>query len=294
MDLRIPIDHVKYGGQYGHAEFMMLRLDQMNTPVADNKFFKLRWLMEHPSLNSETSLVSCGGPYSNHLVALSKMAVYLGCKSIGYVRGSHFGTNPVLELCKSNGMKIVLVASSDFDPDQLASLAAQSHPGGVWIPMGGSSNEGMEGAHLLSEFIPNDILEVHMPVGTGGTIAGLASVWKNKVMGYEVVLEGSWADSEDVRGMVENLSNIQWFRDKRWGRFGKVGKELLAFAREWFEKTGIPLDMNYNARMIQSIVYQGIIDSRVLVINTGGLTGNLGHEALLGQDIYPSFSKHSC
>ncbi len=293
MDLRIPIQEVKYDGKYGNAEFRMMRLDLLNAPVADNKFFKLKWMFNEASAGAR-SLVSCGGPYSNHLLALAIMAEHYGCRSIGYVRGTHFKSNPILDLCKSHGMDIVQVESSGFSPSVLATRALEEYQDAEWVPMGGTSLDAMKSVADLTAFIPEDVGDVHIPVGTGGTAGGLVMNWSGDVVGYEVVRAGSWRDSEVANEVISGLNNITWVNDKQWTRFGHVNRELLDFARDWFARTGVPLDMNYNIKMIQSIVNQEVKLDSSLVINTGGIQGNLGHEALLGENIYPSFSKQSC
>ena len=53
------------------VESSILRLDKLHPIVSGNKWFKLRYYIEDAIANKATTIVSFGGPYSNHLVALA-------------------------------------------------------------------------------------------------------------------------------------------------------------------------------------------------------------------------------
>ena len=54
----------------------VLRLDKIHTEISGNKWFKLKYYLENAKQANKKKLVSFGGAYSNHLLALAQTARY--------------------------------------------------------------------------------------------------------------------------------------------------------------------------------------------------------------------------
>jgi 1-aminocyclopropane-1-carboxylate deaminase/D-cysteine desulfhydrase-like pyridoxal-dependent ACC family enzyme len=65
----------------------VLRLDKCDPVVSGNKWFKLRFYLEEAIKSNKKTIVTYGGPWSNHLVATAAASKKMGLKSLGYVRG---------------------------------------------------------------------------------------------------------------------------------------------------------------------------------------------------------------
>ena len=65
----------------------VLRLDKIHPEISGNKWFKLKYYLEAAKLRKKDRLISFGGPYSNHLVALACAARAQGFSSTGFIRG---------------------------------------------------------------------------------------------------------------------------------------------------------------------------------------------------------------
>ena len=65
----------------------VLRLDKIHPVVSGNKEFKLKYYLSDALAKGAESVITWGGPYSNHLVATAFAARKNGLGSIGIVRG---------------------------------------------------------------------------------------------------------------------------------------------------------------------------------------------------------------
>ena len=65
----------------------MARLDKIHPVVSGNKIFKLYYLIKEALETKHQTLLTFGGPYSNHLVATAYACRQNNLKSIGIVRG---------------------------------------------------------------------------------------------------------------------------------------------------------------------------------------------------------------
>src|SRR5580704_2588882 len=79
---------------WNHPEFQknklnveVLRLDKIHPDISGNKWFKLKYFIERARKSNKQTLVSFGGAYSNHLLALAAASAIYGFSSIGYIRG---------------------------------------------------------------------------------------------------------------------------------------------------------------------------------------------------------------
>src|ERR1700712_1569244 len=65
----------------------VLRLDKVHPEISGNEWFKLKYHLEQAKNRSKSTLISFGGPYSNHLLAMAAIAKSSGFRSVGYIRG---------------------------------------------------------------------------------------------------------------------------------------------------------------------------------------------------------------
>jgi 1-aminocyclopropane-1-carboxylate deaminase len=79
---------------WNHKEFRekkirvnVLRLDKIHPDISGNKWFKLKYYLEKAMRTNVRTLVSFGGAYSNHILALAAAARINGLNSVGYIRG---------------------------------------------------------------------------------------------------------------------------------------------------------------------------------------------------------------
>src|ERR1700676_3576192 len=69
------------------VEVEVLRLDKIHEVISGNKWFKLKNYLSHAMLHNYRTVITFGGPYSNHIVATAWAANRTGLHSVGVIRG---------------------------------------------------------------------------------------------------------------------------------------------------------------------------------------------------------------
>jgi 1-aminocyclopropane-1-carboxylate deaminase len=256
--------------------------------ASGNKWRKLKYNLQAFKSSSFDGILSFGGAYSNHLSATAALTALEQIPSIGIVRGDeleHKPLNPTLAQCQANGMLLVFVSRNEYalkEQGQTAQNLLKSQTLYV-LPEGGSNALAVKGCtEILS---PADLGYdvVGCAVGTGGTLAGLATAAfpHQQVVGFQCANDAMIP--ERIRTFVsrENWILLQSPVDRR---YGQVGEPLVAFAKKVLDKTGVLLDPIYTAPMLFQLVQMienntWKFGTKILLIHTGGTQGIAGFNA---------------
>lgn len=279
----------------------VLRLDLYRAPdstASGNKYFKLKYNLGYARANGYRSVLSFGGIWSNHLHALALEAAAHGLRSIGIVRSDEpQPSTPTLEEAKAAGMIICPVSRDEYrrrhDTDYLQQLARRFDQAYV-IPEGGSNLLGAQGCRdivSLPEFARAACDVLVLPVGSGGTLAGLLAALPASVAvrGYSVVRDpGIELRIAQLLGQMRVVPVSSWqLRDAcSAGSYGKFNRELAQFIVEFSAATGVPLEPTYSGKLFYELcrdISAGCFapGTRLLALHTGGMQGFRGHEARL-------------
>lgn len=259
------------------------RDDLLHPQVSGNKWRKLKYNLLAAREQGLSTLLTFGGAYSNHLYATAAAGQVFGFKTIGIVRGDELARKPLnatLTFCQSCGMHLHFVSRADYqrkdNPEYLAELGQQVGPCYI-LPEGGTNNLAVQGtAEIMPELVtqlgfPPDY--VCCPVGTGGTVAGLAqsAPAETNVLGF-VVLNAP--DLAPVSGWTA-------LTDYHFGGYAKTTSELLNFIRSFERKTSVLLEQVYTGKMLYGLydlARNGYFPdgATVVAVHTGGLQGRSG------------------
>ena len=262
-----------------------------------NKGFKLQLNLERALAMPSKSLLTFGGPWSNHLHATAKLGAQAGLRTIGLVRGGETDT-VTLQDCRSMGMELVKISRTEYAQKLEESYLAQlrdrfQRP---WIvPEGGANTYGLQGCQGIVRR-EEDWDAILVSVGTGTTLGGivLKTGGNARIVGVSALkgvnhqaqvarlLHWSVGDEEWVE---ELLNQVTWWTDAHAGGFGKMNARVAQDWKEWEGETGIPLDRVYTAKLISRLKAELVRPvaersawmkpgARLLVIHTGGLQGN--------------------
>lgn len=265
---------------------LLMKCEYLNHPfISGNKWWKLKYNLEEASILGCKKLLTFGGAYSNHIYATAAAAHELEFESIGIIRGEeNLPLNPTLAFARAKGMDLHYVSREEYrrktEPDFLKGLK-ELFGDFYLIPEGGTNTLAVRGvaefANLLSHEAAFDYL--CLPVGTGGTIAGMISGLDRgkKIVGFPVLKGASFLEDE-IRVYTEN-ENGQLMYEYHFGGYAKSNERLKAFIKEFERSNNIPLDPIYTAKMmfgVFDLIKQGFFKrgSVVLVLHTGGLQGN--------------------
>lgn len=274
------------------AEVSMLRLDVVHHQVSGNKWYKLKYNVDHCRSHGIGTILTFGGAYSNHLSATAAMANISGLKSIGVIKGTYAQKEltPTLRFCIDNGMELVFVTHEDYarkyDEDWLQNLSDRfNNP--MIIPEGGANEYGRKGAGEIAELIPGRFTHVAVSVGTGTTLAGIVdSIGEDvRLSGFAPMKGGKYLYDEIAKNTDKR--NFVVYDDWHFGGFGKYNDKLVRFMNDFYKQHDIPLDMVYTAKMMYGVQEQILVgvyppSSRILCLHTGGLQGNTKLKDRLG------------
>jgi 1-aminocyclopropane-1-carboxylate deaminase len=267
---------------------LVKREDLNNETVSGNKWWKLKYNLEVGKNKNFGRVLTFGGAYSNHIYSTSAAAKQAGLESIGIIRGEELATaaNPTLSFARQQGMILHFVSREDYrqktNSDFLNSLEKQFGKFYL-IPEGGTNSLAVKGC---SEFAVEKLASMQfdklfVPVGTGGTIAGLICGFRGEkeIVGVSVLKDGDFLKSEIKNLIIESAgecySNWSLLTSYHHGGYAKVTNELMKFIDE-MKSHNLPLDPVYTGKLMWAITQEiqiGKIErgSTVLALHTGGL-----------------------
>lgn len=263
----------------------MLRLDLIDPDISGNKWFKLRYHLEDASARGKTGILSFGGPYSNHLVALAKSCLDKGLRSAAFIRGEYENNlNPSLHQMAALGMELQFVSRSAYnDRQKLADVFLNGNPGYYVVPEGGKSAPGIRGASQILAYAEGEYSHVVCAVGTGTTLAGIAdSLAAGQTATGICSLNATGPAAREVLEFAQaNTLRENWniIFDYGFGGFGKRTDALIEFMNTFYRAQGVPTDFVYTGKLMYALydlARQGYFPagSEVLAIHSGGLQGN--------------------
>jgi 1-aminocyclopropane-1-carboxylate deaminase/D-cysteine desulfhydrase-like pyridoxal-dependent ACC family enzyme len=263
--------------------FDILRLDLCHPIVSGNKWFKLNGLQEAMKAAQKKSIISFGGAWSNHLVALAYYAHHyqIPCKAI--LRGHYEVLSPSLLFAQEHGMELHFVDAIHYSALKKDASSLQSkYPDAYILPEGGNSEMGVNGASAIASFLTKSYDYVCVSVGSGTTFAGLRRALSidTHLMGFAPMKGGSYLKDE-IEAFIPAIDKTSYtiLDAYHFGGFGKITPELISFMNDCYQRYELPLDRVYTAKMMWGIseliqTQQLPSNARIVAIHTGGLQGN--------------------
>lgn len=266
----------------------MLRLDQLHAAISGNKWYKLKRNLEAALAQGKAGLLTFGGAWSNHLAATAATCQAAGLRSVGIVRGERPSTLSVtLQQAEANGMELVFISREAYRAANPADWGAR-FPELFVVPEGGHNVLGALGCEDILKSAPglDGYTHILCAGGTGTTLAGLINSAHSgqTVIGIPVLKQAEWMDAA-IRALLHPraaATAVQWQLHYSFhqGGYAKTSPVLFAFMNDFYAQTGIPLDIIYTGKMVMAfreLALGGHFQpgSRILLIHTGGLQGNL-------------------
>jgi len=246
------------------VRLLLKRDDLIHPELIGNKWRKLA-----PNLLAADgrTVFTFGGAYSNHLRATAAAGRLLGLPTVGVVRGQELAErplNPSLARCAADGMRLHFIDRSMYrrkdEPETLAALLrATACEQAYVVPEGGSNALAVRGCSALGEELRGHAHVVALACGTGGTLAGLAGGLSRGQRALGVpVLRGGFLGAE-IRALQDRAfggPRGDWSLDDRFhfGGYGRTPYALDAFAADFEQRHGLPIERLYVAKSLYALV----------------------------------------
>lgn len=269
-------------------ELYIKREDLVHPIISGNKFRKLKYNLQEAKRLGCKKLLTFGGAFSNHIVAVAGAGAEFGFETIGIIRGEELRDkiqeNPSLLKAQQFGMQFNFVDRNQYrdkmDPNFLALLTAR-YGSFYLIPEGGTNELAIRGCEeILTAADKIAFSHICCAVGTAGTLSGIinASNADQQIIGFSS-LKGSFL-SEVICNFAQQ-KNWSVIESYHFGGYGKVTDELIRFLNAFYDKYQVPLDPIYTGKMmfgILDLIQQNYFPphSKIVAIHTGGLQGIAG------------------
>ncbi|MFC0599581.1 1-aminocyclopropane-1-carboxylate deaminase/D-cysteine desulfhydrase [Streptomyces palmae] len=243
---------------------LLKRDDLIHPDIPGNKWRKLVPNLRAAAQAGRHTLLTFGGAYSNHLRATAAAGRLLGFATVGVIRGEELADrplNPSLARCAADGMRLHFISRDAYrrkdEPAVLDGLRARFGDCLV-VPEGGSNAPAVHGAAELGRELRERCAVAAVACGTGGTLAGLAAGLGpgRRALGFPVLRGGF------LGGEVERLQRAafggrrgEWRLEERFhcGGYARRTPELDAFAEDFGERHGLPVERIYVAKMLYGL-----------------------------------------
>ncbi len=270
----------------------VLRLDLIDEIIGGNKLFKLKYNLEEAK-KTGLPVLTFGGAFSNHIIATAKSCLLNNISCGGIIRGEKTSElNHVLKVAEEFGMNLHFVSREEYKRrgDEKYQNELQNKFGKHFIiPEGGGNVLGVKGCKEILKPIAEEFDFIFAPVGSGGTLAGLAlsAPAKTKVIGIAVLkgenyLEQSVqrliADDSSVANRAERVDKLNWNINKQYhfGGYAKCNNELLEFIYKFKTENNIQLEPIYSGKLffaVTDLINKNFFptESKILCLHTGGI-----------------------
>jgi 1-aminocyclopropane-1-carboxylate deaminase len=264
---------------------VLVKCEYLNHPFATgNKWWKLKYNLEAATKLEHKTILTFGGAYSNHIYATAAAARELELKSIGIIRGEEtLPLNPTLSFAKECGMELHYISREAYRKKNEASFFQnlKDQLGDFYlIPEGGTNELAVKGVKEFAQSLAKEVEFDYLclPVGTGGTIAGIVEGTdeSKKILGF-VSLKGVEFLEHEIRTYTEK-TNFKLLHDYHFGGYAKMTSSLIEFINQFEHDQNIPLDPVYASKMIFGVfdfIKKSFFkkNSTILILHTGGLQG---------------------
>ncbi|QSB04042.1 1-aminocyclopropane-1-carboxylate deaminase/D-cysteine desulfhydrase [Natronoglycomyces albus] len=245
------------------VRLLLKREDLIHPLLPGNKWRKLRYNLETARTQGHDTLLTFGGAYSNHIRAVAAAGKLAGFATIGVIRGeAHDPLNPSLQFAHDQGMQLTYLDRATYrrkhEPDVIDALNTEFKDCYL-IPEGGSNALAVKGCAEIPGEIASDYDLICCPVGTAGTLAGIATGLPEgkRALGFSALKGGHFLHDQTARlqlaatGQVRNNWSIA--TEFHCGGYAKRNRELEEFINSFAEEHGIILEWVYVAKMLYGI-----------------------------------------
>lgn len=267
------------------------RDDLIHPYISGNKWRKLKYNLHYAIQHNLHTLISYGGAYSNHLLALAAAGKAAGLRTLAIIRGEKpENLNPVLKKMMELGLEPHYISRSeyrqkkDIDIEQLTGIRNDDY---LLIPEGGANVLALPGVDEIWDEVETSFDYVITAVGTGATYAGLQLRGSAFVVGIAVLKGGAFLRAEaeallhqyyQITGSpsVAQNNSGELITDYHFGGYAKAPSELKSFSKTVSEHFNIDFEPVYTGKMMYGLLdllQKGYFkkNSKILVLHTGGV-----------------------
>jgi L-cysteate sulfo-lyase len=255
--------------QLGLKELWFKRDDLGGLGGGGNKIRKLEYTLAQALRDGAETVITSGGPQSNHARLTAAAAARLGLRCVLVLGGTEGQKTGNLILDDLAGAEV------HWAGDQPLYEAVEMHKKDAFvIPLGGSTPTSIEGYATCARELKvqlTDFDAVVVALGSGGTMAGLVKeLGPERVIGVDT---GALPDpARAVKDLLKADVNLRIDQNQIGAGYAAITDPVRAALALVARTEGVFLDPTYTGRAMASLIAGGHGD-RVVFLHTGGLPG---------------------
>lgn len=266
-------------------EVYMLRIDRIHPVISGNKWFKLKYHLKAVVNESKKGILTFGGAWSNHILAVAHVCNILQIESVGVIRGEQPATfSPTLLEAQQAGMRLIFIPRAEFSDLSVYEKFSTEFNHLHLVPEGAADEMGIKGAEDIMKIADvNHFSHIMTAAGTGTMSAGILRKL-NSTQQLLVISALKFPDQHNnsltrLLGAQQTSGTYQLLFNYHFGGYAKYNHELIRIMNDTYGLHQIPTDFIYTAKM-----FYGFLDlvnsnyfmdgSKVLLVHSGGLQGN--------------------
>lgn len=263
-------------------EISILRLDLIHPIRGGNKGFKLYRNVIEFYEGKYKGMISAGGTFSNHIAALAEVGMDLKIPVAAFIRGEASpNPSPTIKKAMEAGMEMIYLTREEYRilrNDGANAFINDKFKEYYFIPEGGSNKAGLEGCAYISRYIPAHFSHILLAVGTGTTLAGIASQLdkEQELIGVKVVeAKQEIFVSKALSQTNASAAQLKFCDEFTFGGYAKKSLELEQFVENWNEKQQVLIEPVYTGRLfygLTQMLQQNYFpeNANILLIHSGG------------------------
>lgn len=267
-----------------NIKLFVKRDDLIHSEFSGNKLRKLKYNLKSCFDNQCEGILTFGGAFSNHLLAVASACNLLNLKSVGVVRGEELNkySNGLISRCAALGMELLFVTRYEYFTRKKATGRIDFRGSSFWsVPEGGANSEGIIGSQEIVSNLDFDYVVVAQ--GTSTTSLGIAlnlKDWQKLIV--VPVLKGfdALGEMKNLLRDDEKFSKVQHkiivLDDFHFGGYAKGTNELNLFIEEFNSLNNFRIEPIYTGKAMYALKEfiesnKFIENKKVLFVHTGGL-----------------------
>jgi 1-aminocyclopropane-1-carboxylate deaminase len=259
------------------------RDDLIHPEVSGNKFRKLKYNIAKAKTQNCQSIITYGGAYSNHLLAVAAAGLLEGIKTIGIVRGNELNasSNKLLKRCAELGMELSFIDRYQYKQKKYSDGIEQTKTQLLLhIPEGGANIEGVLGCRDIITETSNDYDYIFVAQGTCTTSVGIYMAMSSRSKLVVVpVLKGfdSLGEMKKLAKQVDleiDFNRVEVLNEYHFGGYAKSNRGLDVFVDSFNRHYSFNIEPIYTGKVMFAMqAYLAKIkgNKKALFVHTGGL-----------------------
>ena len=272
------------GNNVGH-ELFILREDLIHPIISGNKWRKLSHNVERVKNDKLAGIISYGGAFSNHLLALACACDIYQIPCVLYVRGEELNvtSNACLSFCNKKGAQLKFLSRAAYSREKHTD-GPVNRDGDIWlsIPEGGANHLGLKGCmEIIDPSMDFDIIALAQGTTTTSLGVLLGTKKNTEIWGFPVLKSfNSLQEMEDLSKYCqvfeqwqEAKNRLKIFPNYHFAGYAKGQNAVNNQIKSYKLEDSIKFDPIYTAKAFIGMMEELKAISepkRVLFIHTGG------------------------